>query len=66
MKVLTYASHKKHYELYTEIHDLITANRIQIELARKSTILLSDIAVILIKAGSRMGVAYRHINMILM
>ena len=56
MKVLTYASYKKHYELYTEIYDSIVANSCQIKLARKDIILLSNIAVIFYKAASRTGV----------
>ena len=52
MKVLTYTSYKEHCELYS-IHGSIAAKGCQIELARKDIMLLSNIAVIFYKAGSR-------------
>ena len=56
MKLLTYTSYKEHCGLYTEIHGSIADNSCQIELARKDIILLSNIAVIFSKAGSRSSV----------
>ena len=65
MKVLTYISYKEHFKLYTEIYDSIAVNNCQIGLARKDIILLSDIAVILYKAGLRTDVEDRHIKLTL-
>ena len=56
MKVLTYASYKEHYDLYTEIHGSVAVNSCEIELAQKDIILLSSISVIFYKAGARTGV----------
>ena len=61
MKVLTTISYKKHFELYTEILDLIVVNSCQLGLAKKY-ILLSDTAVILYRAGSPTAVEDRHIE----
>ena len=55
MKVLPYTLYKEHCEPYTETDDSIAVNSGQIELARKDIILLSNIAVIFYKAGSRTG-----------
>ena len=44
MKVLSYTSYKEHYELQTEINDLIALNTCPIEPARKDITLLSDIS----------------------
>ena len=52
MKVLTYTSYKEHCDLYIEIHCSIAVNSCQIELARKDIILLSNVSVILYRAGS--------------
>ena len=60
MKVLTYTSYKKHLELYTEIPGLIDVNSFQIELTRKDIKLLSDVILILYKAGLRTGVQDIH------
>ena len=35
MKVLTYTSSKKHYDLYSKIHGSFAVNSCQIELAQK-------------------------------
>ena len=56
MKVLTYTSYKEHYDLYTEIHGLIAANSCQIGLAQKDIILLSEVSIVICKAGKRTGV----------
>ena len=56
IKVLTYTSHKEHYELYTENLDLIAVSRYQMQmpgLARKYIILFSDRAVTAYKARLR-------------
>ena len=55
MKVLTYTSYKEHCDLYTEIHGSITVNSCQIELAQKDIILLSNVSIIVYKAGKRTG-----------
>ena len=60
MKVLTYTSYKKHFELYTEIHRLIADNSCQIKLARKDIILISKAAVILCKVDSIARIEDRH------
>ena len=56
MKVLTYTSYKEHCDLYTEIHGSIAVNSCQIELAQKDIILLSNVSIIICKAGKRTGV----------
>ena len=56
MKVLTYTSYKEHYDLYTEIHGSIAANSCQIGLAQKDIILLSEVSIVIYKAGKRTGV----------
>ena len=55
MKVLTYTSYKEHCDLYTEIHGSIAVNSCQIELAQKDIILLSNVSIIVYKAGKRTG-----------
>ena len=55
MKVLTYILYKEHCELYTEIHGSIAVNGCQIELAQKDIILLSNVSIIVYKAGKRTG-----------
>ena len=52
MKVLTYTSNKKHYDLYTEIHGWVAVNSCQIELAQKDIILLSNPFIKTYKAGT--------------
>ena len=56
MKVLTYISYKEHCDLYTEIHGSIAVNSCQIELAQKDIILLSNVSIIVYKAGERTSV----------
>ena len=56
MKVFSYTSYKKHYDLYTEIHGSIAVNSCQIELPQKFIILLSEVSIIVYKAGKRTGV----------
>ena len=56
MKVLTYISHKEHYDLYTEIHGLIAVNSCQVGNAQKDIILLSKFSIIVYKIGKRTGV----------
>ena len=56
MKVLTYTSYKEHCDLYTEIHGSIAVNSCQIELAQKDIILLSEVSIMIYKAGKRTGV----------
>ena len=66
MKVLTYTSYKEHCDLYTEIHGSITVNSCQIELAQKDIILLSNVSIIVYKAGKRTGVEnnkFLHFNL---
>ena len=55
MKGLTYTLDKEHFELYTEIHGSIAVNICQIELAQKDIILLSNVSIIVYKAGRRTG-----------
>ena len=51
MKVLTYILYKEHCELYTEIHGSIAVNGCQIELAQKDIVLLSEVSIVIYKAG---------------
>lgn len=61
MKLLTYMSYKEHSKLDTKNHGLIAVNTCQIELA-KNVILLSDVPVILYKAGLRTDIQDIHIK----
>ena len=66
MRVLTYTSYKEHYDLYTEIHGSIAINSFQIELAQKDIILLSEVSIVIYKAGKRTGVEntkFIHFNL---
>ena len=66
MKVLTYTSYKEHCELCTEIHGSIAVNSCQIELAQKDIILLSNVSIIVYKAGKHTGVEnnkFIHFNL---
>ena len=66
MKVLTYTSYKEHYDLYTEIHGSIAVNSCQIELAQKYIIVLSEVSIMIYKAGKRTGVEntkFIHFNL---
>ena len=56
MNVLTYTSYKEHFDLYTEIHGSIAINSCHIELAQKDIILLSEVSIMIYKAGKRTGV----------
>ena len=56
MKVLTYTSFKEHCDLYTEIRGSIAVNSCEIELAQKDIILLSEVSIIVYKAGKCTGV----------
>ena len=48
-----YALYKEHPDLYTEIHDWIAVNSCQIELAQKDIILLSNVSILVYRAGKR-------------
>ena len=66
MKVLIYASYKEHCDLYTVIHGSIAVNSFQIELAQKDIILLSEISIVIYKAGKRTSVEndkFIHFNL---
>ena len=66
MKVLTYTSYKEHCDLYTEIHGSIAVNSCQIELTQKDIILLSEVSIVIYKAGKRTGVEndkFLHFNL---
>ena len=55
MKILTYTLYKEHCDLYTVIHGSIAVNSCQIELLQKDIILLSEISIVIYKAGKRTG-----------
>ena len=66
MKVLTYTSFKEHCDLYTEIHGSIAVNSCQVELAQKYIILLSEVSIVIYKAGKRTEVEstkFIHFNL---
>ena len=66
MKALTYTLYKKHRELYTEIHGSIAANSCQIDLNEKDIILLSNVSIVVYKAGKRTAVEnnkFIHFNL---
>ena len=66
MKVLTYTSCKEHCDLYTEIHGSIAVNSCQIELTQKDIILLSEVSIVIYKAGKRTDVEndkFIHFNL---
>ena len=66
MKALTYTLYKKHRELYTEIHGSIAANSCQIDLNEKDIILLSNVPIVVYKAGKRTAVEnnkFIHFNL---
>ena len=56
MKVLTYILYKEHYGLYIEIHGTIAVNSCHIELAQKDIIFISNVSLIIYKAGKLTGV----------
>ena len=64
--MLTYTSYKDHCDVYTEIHGSIAINGCQIRLSQKYIILLSEVPIILYKAGKRTGVEkteFIHFNL---
>ena len=61
MKVLTYASYKKHCELYTEIHGSIAVNSCHTELLQKDIISLSSAFMIFYGTGRGTGVENKKI-----
>ena len=66
MNVLPYTSYKEHFDLYTEIHGSIAINSCHIELAQKDIILLSEVSIMIYKAGKRTGVEntkFIHFNL---
>ena len=66
MKVLTYTLCKEHCELYTEIHGSNAVNSCQTEIAEKDIILLSNVSIIVHKAGKRTDVennTFIHFNL---
>ena len=66
MKILTYTSYKEHCDLYTEIHCSISVSSCRIELPQKDIILLSEISIVIYKAGKRTGVGnteFIHFNL---
>ena len=53
-------------DLYTKIHGSIAVNNCQIELAQKNIILLSEVSIVIYKAGKRTGVEndkFIHFNL---
>ena len=56
MKLLTYTSYKKDCDLYTEIHGSNAVNSCQIDLSQKDIILLSEVSIMIYKAGKRTGI----------
>ena len=56
MKVLTYTSHKEHYDLYTKSHGSIAINGCQVGISQKDIILPSKASLIVYKAGKQAGV----------
>ena len=66
MKVLTYTSYKEHYDIYTEIHGSIAVNSCQIGPRQKYIILLSEVSIVIYKAGKRTGIVndkFIHFNL---
>ena len=66
MKALTYTLYKKHRELYNEIHGSIAANSCQVDLNEKDIILLSNVSIVVYKAGKRTAVEnnkFIHFNL---
>ena len=65
MRVLTYKSCKEHCELYTEIHGSIAINSCQIKLAHKYVIFLSEVSIVIYKAGKHTGVVLIYTGVVL-
>ena len=62
---MTYTSYKKYFELYTEIHGTVAVKMCQVELPKKDIKLLSDIPLVLFKAGLCTGVQDRIMKLCL-
>ena len=56
MRVLTYATYKKHNDLCTKIQGSITVNGCQVGLAQRDIILVSKAFLIVYKAGKRTSI----------
>ena len=56
MKLLTYTSYKNDCDLCTEIHGSNAVNSCQIDLPQKDIILLSEVSIMIYKAGKRTGI----------
>ena len=56
MKVLTCTSYKEHCDLYAKIHGSIVVNSCQIGLTQRDIILLSEVSIVIYKAGKHTGV----------
>ena len=56
MKALAYTLYKEHCDLYTKIHGSIAVNSCQIDLPQKDIILLSEVSIVIYKAGKRTDV----------
>ena len=56
MKVLTCTSYKEHCDLHTKIYGSIVVNSCQIGLTQRDIILLSEVSIVIYKAGKHTGV----------
>ena len=56
MKPLAYTLYKEHCDLYTKIHGSIAVNSCQIDPPQKGIILLSEVSIVIYKAGKHTGV----------
>ena len=66
MKLLTYTSYKKDCDLCTEIHGSNAVNSCQIDLPQKDIILLSEVSIMIYKAGKCTGIEntkFIHFNL---
>ena len=66
MKALVYTSYKERYDICTELHGSIAVNSCPIELAQKDIILLSEVSIVINKAGKCTGVEnakFIHFNL---
>ena len=61
MKVITFTSYIEYFELHTKIHSSTAVSSCQIKSLMKDTALLSDVALILYKAGLRTFVQDIHL-----
>ena len=64
MKIWLIRHTKKHFELYTKIYGPIAVSNCHIKLAKKDITFLSDVVLILYKAGFCMGVQDSFIQFI--